>query len=235
MRAAPLISGTTWALALTLTPAIAASAQRSALREVRDWGLAGASFALVLPRDRSAAPNVRIGGGVTGYMTVYIDRAGFFGVRIDGSILGNGHSNRVAYAQGPYSYPIDMTVISFIGGLRAGPQITLGLGALQLYGFGTAGLTYVATTTTYDDHGCRCYDDSYTDWGDYHWSSEVGAGMLLRLGGPRGKVNLDLGVRRLGKAFTQYWTSGSGDDSTGPQPTELELMALHMGVTVGLR
>jgi hypothetical protein len=173
---------------------------------------------------------------MTGYMTVYIDRAGFLGVRIDGSVLANGHDNTAVYTQAPYSYPLDMTVISFLGSLRVGPQITLGLGAMQLYGFATAGLSYVATTTMYNDHGCRCYDDSYTDWGDYHWSSEAGAGMLLRLGGPSGKVNLDLGVRRLGKATAEFWTSTAGTDGSAvTQATELELMALHLGVTFGLR
>lgn len=234
MRAATLMRGLILAGSLSVTMAGAAAAQRSALREVRDWGLAGASLAVTVPVGEFAQ-HVGAGGGLDGFMSFNLDRAGLTALRVDGSILAYGHAHDIAYLSGWYSYPIGVTTTSFIASLRAGPQVTFGTGPVRLYGFGQAGFSYFATTTSFGDYDCGCGSfDEVTEHDDINLAWEAGGGLLIRLGGDRSRLLLDLGARFLHNGQAQYlpaWMVESGQ----PLQSEANLVALHIGVTVGLR
>jgi hypothetical protein len=235
MRAASLMRGMTWAVVLSISTAASATAQRWALREVREWGLAGASAAVALPVGEFAE-HVGAGGGIAGFMTVNLDRAGAIALRIDGSALAYGRATDIAYLDGPYYFPVGVTTTSFIVGLRAGPQLTLGRGPVRLYGFGQAGFSYFATTTSFGDYDCGCgwYDD-ITEQDDINWAWEAGGGMLVNVG-RTGRVMLDLGARYLRNGRAQYLPASMvGDGVALPLETQANLVALHLGVTVGLR
>ena len=211
-----------------LTITTTAQAQRRSLREVHQWGTAGASLAMSIPMGEFAE-HVGAGGGMTGFLAINLDPAGFSALRIDGSLLAYGRA--LDYWSGSYYYPA--TTTSYIVGLRAGPQITLGSGPMRLYGFGQAGFSYFVTST--DFGSCYCGgSDAVTEHDDVTLSWESGGGMLLRLGGHRGRVLLDLGARYLYNGRAQYlpaWMVESGQ----PIESEANLVALHVGVTVGLR
>lgn len=236
MRAAILKRrGMTWAVVLSISLAVPATAQRWALREVREWGLAGATAALAIPVGEFAE-HVGAGGGMTGFLTLNLDRAGITALRIDGSALAYGRATELTSLD-PYYYAVGATTTSFIVGVRAGPQVTLGSGPVRLYGFGQAGFSYFATTTSFGDYGCYCggYDD-VTEQDDFTPAWEAGGGMLVRLGGYGSRVLLDLGARYLHNGRAQYLPARMvGDGSALPLETQANLVALHLGVTVGLR
>jgi hypothetical protein len=212
-----------------LTVTSTAGAQRWALREVHQWGTAGVSAALMIPVGEFAE-HVSTGGGMTGFMAFNLDPAGFSALRIDGSFLAYGRAVDVSY--GTYYYSRGVVTTSFIAGLRAGPQITLGSGPMRLYGFGQAGFSYFATTTDFRD--CYCGgSDAVTEHDDITWGWESGGGMLLRLG-HGGRILIDLGARFQQNGRAQYlpaWLVADG----APIESEANLVALHLGVTVGLR
>lgn len=233
MRAATLIRGLTLTGALAVTFAGAAAAQRSMLREVHDWGLAGGSIALAVPVGEFAQ-HVGAGGGIDGFMSFNLDRAGLTALRVDGSILAYGRATDVAYFSSPYYYPVGVTTTSFIVSLRAGPQLTLGTGPVRLYGFGQGGFSYFATTTEFGDCGCGSYGE-FTEHDDINLAWEAGGGMLIQVGGRHGRLLLDLGARYLHNGQAHYLPAWMAGDGALPLETEANLVALHVGVTVGLR
>lgn len=236
MRAATLMRGLTVVSAFSIVIVSTAAAQRSALREVREWGLAGGSMAVAIPVG-DFAQHVGAGGGIDLFTSFNLDRAGFSALRVDGSILAYGRTNDIAYVTSPYYYPIGVTTTSFIASLRAGPQITLGTGPLRLYGFGQGGFSYFGTTTEFGDYDCGCDSfDSVTEHGDFNWAWEVGGGLLIHIGGRHGRLLLDLGARYLNNGVAQYLPARMVNDGSAlPLETEANLVAVHIGVTVGLR
>jgi hypothetical protein len=227
--------GMTWAVVLSTTVASAATAQRWALREVYERGLAGLSGAVAVPV-REFAAHVEAGGGLDGFVTVHLDRMGMVGLRVDGSLLAYGRAVDIVDLGGPYYYAVPATTTSFILSLRAGPQVTFGTGPVRLYGFGQGGFSYFVTTTTFGDYGCGCgWEDEITEHDDINLAWEAGGGLLVGLG-HSGRVMLDLGARYLRNGRAQYLPARMvGDAQALPLETQANLVALHVGVTFGLR
>jgi hypothetical protein len=236
MRAATLWRGVAALSVLAAGVSHSAAAQRSALREVRNWGLAGMSLALAVPvgefRD-----HVGEGGGIDAFMAFNLDRAGASAIRVDGSLLAYGRSYDRAFLSGPYYFPIGVTTTSFVASLRAGPQLTFGQGPAKLYGFWQGGFSYFATTTSFGDYDCGCggYDE-ITEHGDLNLAWEAGGGFLVQLGRGRHPIMLDLGARYLANGRAQYLPARFvGNGTTIPIESEANLVAIHFGVSVGLR
>ncbi len=219
MRAPAVIRGFTWAFTLLVILVVPALAQRSALREVREWGVGGLWGAMAMPRGAIANDSGPVGGGGGAFMTVALDPVGLLGIRLEGSLLAYGHDRSVT---SPFS------TTSYVAGFHAGPQITLGRGVLRPYGFGQVGISYLFTTAGRDD--CYCDDDVIGERFDWTW--ELGAGMMLRLGGPRSNVHLDLGARYL---YAEDARSTTSTPTPQPFETQANLVAVHLGVTFGLR
>jgi hypothetical protein len=223
--------GMTWVVVLSITVANAATAQRWALREVRERGFAGIAAALAMPVGEFAT-HVGEGGGLDAFVSVHLDRAGLVGLRIDGSVLAYGRAVDLGSYQSPY-YSVPTTTTSFIASLRAGPQLTFGNGPVRLYGFGQAGFSYFATTTGFSDYDCGCgYDDDITEHDDVTLAWETGGGLLVGLGR---RVMLDLGARYLWNGQAQYLPARLVNDPNGLIESQANLVALHVGVTFGLR
>lgn len=236
MRVVTVMRGLTLSGALAVGMVGAAAGQRSALREVREWGLVGASAAFAVPVGEFAE-HVGAGGGLDGFVSLNLDRAGLLALRFDGSALAYGRATDVAYLASPYSYPVGVTTTSFILSLRAGPQITLGTGPLRLYEFSQAGFSYFATTTSFGGYDCGCGSfDDITEHDDINVAWEAGGGLLMRVGGDHSRVMLDVGARYLRNGRAQYLPARMvGDGTALPLEAQANLVALHVGVTVGLR
>ncbi len=109
-------------LALVASPLFG---QRSALREVRDRGAFGADFVVAEPLGEFS----RNGDVAAGLSIFGVTNGGALALRVEGAWM--------AYDVSYQGYGVSTT--SQIGTLGAGPQLTLGKGALRFYGFATMG------------------------------------------------------------------------------------------------
>jgi hypothetical protein len=120
-----------------------------------------------------------------------------------------------------------------------GPQLTIGQGALQAYGFGTFGGSIFSTTSSVE--GSNQNNEQFastTNHSDATFSSEFGGGVLVRVS--RGQpVLLDIGARYLKNGRVTYVTkervSIVGNQLlVNPVDSEANLVVYHLGVTVGV-
>jgi len=165
-------------------------------------------------------------GGFDGFLTVPVTRSGL-GVRLEGSMLFHGGNCYNGCA---------LNTTSYIGTLRAGPQITLGTGAVRLYGLATAGFSYFSTDVN-DAYGCGCYGyDGNTLQDDFTGSWEAGGGILMTVG-RRGRVALDLGARYQDNGRATYLnnssvqSNGDGTFTVTPIRTSANLLLYHLGLS----
>ena len=228
MRAATPMRGVTWSLALALLFTTTASAQRrSGLREVTEWGVAGFSGGLALggTSQQTGGPIIEAGGG-SAFMSVFFDSWGLLSLRLEGSILAYG-GDRVTVTNS-YNEPIDVNQTTFLTGFHVGPQVTLGKGIFRPYGFGQVGFSYLFTETSRDD--CYCEGSTLQE---FDWSGQLGAGMMLKLGGSSSNTHLDVGARFLYGADSEY----SAGPSTPPSQIDRKasVSVIYLGFTFGLR
>jgi opacity protein-like surface antigen len=223
-------------LGLTLTAA-PLWGQRSALREVRNRGSAGGGLMVAVPVGEFGN-HISIAGGLDLFGALSLDRSGALSLRLDGSWLAYDHVRDAGYVSSPYySIPVDLNTTSYIASLRAGPQLTLGQGALRLYGFGLGGVSYFATETSAGGCGCDSFG-SITQYDDVTAAWEAGGGLQIKLGRGHTPVLLDLGARYLHNGRVTYLPARSlsgGATVLRPIESEANVMIYQLGVTVGLR
>lgn len=165
-------------------------------------------------------------GGFGGFLTVPVTRSGL-GLRLEGSMVFHG---------GNCYQGCDLETSSYIGTLRAGPQITLGTGRLRMYGLATAGFSYFATDVN-DRYDCGCYGyNGNTLLDDFTGSWEAGGGLQMFLGS-RGRVAIDLGARYQDNGRASYLnnasvhSNGDGTFTVTPIRTSTNLVLYHLGVS----
>lgn len=215
-------------LALTLL-ATSLEAQRrgrpayaGGLREVRDRGSVGVTLAGAEPwRDFK-----RFGDAAAG-LTLFGVTGKTLGVRIEGAYLGYGREYQ--------SYGLKTT--SSIGSLAIGPQLTLGDGALRVYGFAMLGGSLFWTSVS--DQGCGCYDDEVVFLrGDFTTNRSTGAGILLSVSG---RLALDVGLRESLHEQVRYVPAGgitdNGDGSFTVERVEtpVGMRVWHAGISFAIR
>ena len=216
-----------WTVLLVAGFASTSQAQWRGLREVEPsvGPQAGVNFMFGIPQGEFRQ-FVRSVGGFDAFITAPVTRSGL-GVRLEGSMLFHG---------GNCYYACGLETTSYIGTLRAGPQITLGTGSVRLYGLATAGFSYFATDVN-DHYGCGCYG-SYgnTLVDDFSGSWEAGGGVQMYMG-RRGRVALDLGARYQDNGRATYLTdssirsNGDGTFTVTPIRSSANLVLYHLGVS----
>jgi hypothetical protein len=222
-------------------------AQRRGLREVNEWGTAGGALALAIPTGRMGE-FVDLAGGLDGFLAVSLGRGSPLALRFEGAVMAHQLSydaGLLVVDVGPYGAGGAVSVRarsgSFITSLRAGPQLTLGGDAAQLYGVLLGGVSYFTTTygTAYYDCGCGYYDtwDDVTLSGDVTLGWETGGGLRFRLN-RRSGTWLDLGARYVRHEDARYLAAGPDVDGAslwqavrGPA----DMFVFKVGVSVGLR
>jgi hypothetical protein len=232
MCAAPVIRGVSVGLVLSLTFAGAASAQRRALREVKEWGVAGFSGAVALEEVSRTGPVATAGGGGL-FMNVALDPFGLLGLRLEGSILAYGRDGTITYTNPYNSHTLQVSRNTFLTGFHAGPQVTLGRGILRPYGFGTVGFSYLFSTTSLDYCDCIIDDDASLE--EFDWSAELGAGLMLRLGGSSSNFHLDVGARFLYGADAEFAASSTGNPTSPFFQREASVSVMYLGFSFGLK
>ena len=217
-----------WAM-LTAGVVTASQAQWRGLREVEPsvGPVAGVDLYFGVPQG-DFRQFVKSVGGFGGFLTVPVTRSGL-GVRLEGSMLFHG---------GNCYQGCGLETNSYIGTLRAGPQITMGTGQVRLYGLATAGFSYFATDVN-DRYGCGCYGyANSTLLDDFTGSWEAGGGLQMFLG-RRGRVAIDLGGRYQDNGRATYLTNssirsnGDGTFTITPIRTSANLVLYHLGVSFG--
>lgn len=184
------------------------------------------------------ADYVDYGGGGGAYLVYRPNRNGPFGVRLDFMYLNYGsQTHRYPLVPGVV---VDVTTDNQIFQFALGPQLTIGQGALQVYGFGTVGGSFFSTTSGVEgsDQTNQQFA-STTNHADATFSGELGGGILIRVS--RGlPVFLDAGARYLKNGRVTYVTKDrvtiSGNQLlVNPVNSDANLMVYHLGVSIGLR
>ncbi len=184
------------------------------------------------------ADYVEYGGGGGGYLVYRPNREGPLGLRVSAMFL--------VYGSQTHSYPlvpgivVDVTTDNQIFQLALGPQLTIGRGMLQAYGFGTVGGSFFSTTSGVEgsDQNNQQFA-STTNHSDGTFSGEVGGGVLVRVN-RRMPLFVDFGARYLKNGRVTYVTEEgvtiSGNQLVvNPVDSDANLVVYHIGVTIGLR
>ena len=173
---------------------------------------------------------VKAAGGFGAYGTLPIALRGGLALRADLSVLFHGFDS--------WSGPPAFDTESYITSLRAGPQVALRLGRVQLYGFWAGGFSYFATDANPDD-ACECaFTQTLHD--DLTWVSEVGGGVRVALGRWPSGPALDLGVRAMRNGLASYVTGGGvtqnsdGSFTVRPIRSEANLLLIQLGVSASV-
>ncbi len=199
------------------------SAQRSALREVGNRGSLGANvvFAQPLGTFRNTG-NVAAGISLWG-----VTSGGTLALRIDGGWMLYDSQNQ--------GYGI--STVSQIGTLGAGPQLTLGQGALRFYGFATIGGSLFWSSV---NSSCGCNSNYFLD-GHFTTTTSAGGGVLLGISSGRTPIAIDLGIRGVRHDRVKYVPAGGftqnpdGSFSVRQVETPVEQRIFQVGISIGLR
>ncbi len=135
-------------------------AQRSALREVHRGG--NGSFGAALVVAEPLGEFSRNGDVAAGLSIFGVTSGGLLALRVEGAWM--------AYDVSYQGYGVSTT--SQIGTLGAGPQLTLGTGALRFYGFATMGGSLFWSNASYNS--CGCYRTASHDAGGHACVSDRG-------------------------------------------------------------
>jgi len=199
------------------------SAQRSALREVGNRGSFGANVVVAQPLG-----SFRNTGNVAAGISVWgVTSGGTLALRVDGGWMLYDSQNQ--------GYGI--STISQIGTLGAGPQVTLGQGALRFYGFATVGGSLFWSSV---NSSCGCRSNYFLD-GHFTTTTSAGGGVLLGLSRGRTPIAIDLGVRGVRHDRVKYVPAGgftqNADGSFSAQQVEtpVEQRVFQVGIAIGLR
>lgn len=118
--------------------------------------------------------------------------------------------------------------------------MVLARGPIQPYLHASAGLSYFVTSSSVDDNdGYGPYLET-TNYSDLVFGWKFGGGLRLRVGGGHNPIYLDFGVERHDNGIANYLTSGDivdnpdGSITLYPNRSEADLIAFHVGVSVGL-
>jgi len=198
--------------------------QRSALREVHDHGAFGADFIVAQPLGEFSH-NGDVAGGLQ-----------IFGVTGGGPLALRVEANWMAYDTQYQGYGV--STVSQIGSLGAGPQLTIGGGALRFYGFATMGGSLFWSNASFQSCGC-----SGSDWLDGHttWMRSAGGGLLLGITAGHTPIAIDVGMRGVRNDRVTYVPSGGltqnpdGTFSARQVTTPVDLRVYQIGVSIGIR
>ena len=193
-------------------------AQRGGLREIGVGSAWHLGFAVAEPVGQFA----RFVGVHPGLEAAFTS-GGPVGVRLEGSMLVYGSTRYLVPAGWGYAYAYKTD--NLISSLGVGPQLTLGRGALRLYGYGTVGVGYFATVTSADGCGCGY---TTTEYDDVAFARTAGAGLQIALSRRRPWF-LDLSARYIRHGRVSYL---SGDQVV---ESDANLVVYRLGMSFGRR
>jgi hypothetical protein len=171
-----------------------------------------------------------------------LDPDGIFGVRVNAGIVNYGHERfRVPLSETIGGRVlVDVTTSNNIAFLGVGPHLGVPDGSLRPYAHGFAGVSYLYTSSSVA--GTR-YDESFastTNFDDVTFAWGGGAGVYVPLRGGVSPISLDLGLSYRNAGRADYLREGDIQDNPDgsitlfPNRSDTDLLAFHVGVTVGI-
>ncbi|MFQ6045429.1 MAG: hypothetical protein ACE5PT_03590 [Gemmatimonadales bacterium] len=232
-----LIRGGVAALALAVAVTSAGEAQR---RSPAPQGLLGINGSVLRPvgefRDF-----VDWGGGLGLYGVFHLDRGGTIGIRLDGSFMVYGHESFEApFSETIHRVRLEVNTDNAIVSLGIGPQLSLDLGRLRPYAYGTAGFSYFATVSSVRGTDSSEGFASTTNFDDATLALGGGGGLLVRVKGGPHPVSIDLAVQGIYNGEAEYLREGGIRENANGSLTLLPIVSqannvtFKFGVAVGL-
>jgi hypothetical protein len=179
------------------------------------------------------------GGGAS--VHVPLGRTGVFGLRFDSEIASYGHES---YFVGitplvPDAY-VDVTTSNLLVTSGIGPQLTLTLDAVRIYGFGTIGLGWFGTVSSVSDHGWSNHGlGSSVNFDDFTYAVSGGGGISLALTRGRPQVLLNFATKLTNYGDVTYLTEGrlrenyDGSLTVYPLRSDVTIHSYRLGISLG--
>jgi opacity protein-like surface antigen len=226
--------------------AIAASpvfAQDVDLRPVR--ARAGGAFTIASPTGEFA-DYVGTGWGLNGHFTLGLAAEGALGLRFGAGFINYGNETKTVCLSQTVGcrITVDLTTSNNIGYANLGPELAVPVGPVQPYVNLSAGFSYFATMSSVKGTANVGGDDfaNTTNFDDFTFAWQAGAGLRIALPVRRTPVAIDLGLRYHTNGEAEYLREGGIEDDpvTGaitlhPIRSEANLVAINIGVTAGIR
>lgn len=215
-----------------------------------------------IPGAPAGPPRSYIGGGLTltqpvGEFSHFVDEAigfgasfvyrfgsaGVLGLRADGDFINYGRERRAVLISSTIGGRItaDLETNNNIGSFGIGPQVTLPLGFVQPYGYGTGGFSYFNTVSSLKERRGGNEILSTTNFDDAVLSWSAGGGLYIPVTHGRTPIAIDLGARFRRNSDVQYLREGDIEDLPGgnirisPVRSDADFVVYHLGISVGLR
>jgi hypothetical protein len=180
--------------------------------------------------------NVKQAAGVQGHVLLRLDRHGRAAIRLQGGWLNYGHeSQRICLASTPgCRVAANVTTANGILSWGVGPQLSLPLGPVRVFGYGLVGVSRVATVSGIGGGlvpDIVAGDENFGDSG-LSWSSGVGLQLPVRR-----SSSIDVGVAYQGNGRRSYLLSGGVTDNADGslafdiRRSNADLFAIRAGVT----
>jgi len=181
------------------------------------------------------------GGGI--HYLLRVDRDGWLALRADASLINYGHERQRVILSPTVGGRIGLDLVTdnnlaFFG---AGPQIGVPTGAIRPYANGFAGVSYIFTESSVRGTSSGESFASTTNFDDSSFAYGGGGGLYIPVSHGRNPVSLDLGVTYRHNGAAEYLREGDitdnpdGSITLHPVFSETNLLAFHVGVSVGLR
>jgi hypothetical protein len=196
-----------------------------------------------------------VAGDPVGELALYIDQG--FGAQLDGAIPLNtdgtfrlrmdlgflvyGHE-RLQYC---YTVPVgcrvaaELVTTNNIVYAGIGPELAFTMGPFEPYVFGTAGVSYFTTISSFNEEWGYDWSET-TNYSDVVMARKLGSGFRLRVNrGPR-PVSLDFGFERHWNGIADFLTEGDivdnpdGSVTLYPNRSVADLTTFRFGVTFGV-
>ncbi len=184
---------------------------------------------------------VGTGYGLSGNLTVFVDRGHHAGLRFWGSWIEYGRTTeRLPLSPTLPGLTVDLTTSNDILSFGVGPEFHLPMGAFQPYLQGGIGIADFATTTSVEGSNNSNPFASSTNFNDWTFAWYWGGGIMYLVSRGRTPVYLDGGVRFEGHGQTRYLregsiqSNGSGGVILNPVESQTDLLLIHFGVQLGL-
>lgn len=222
-------------------PASAAAQNDIDVRPVRAH--AGGAFTIASPAGEFG-DYVSTGWGVAGHFTLGLAGEGAFGLRADAGYINYGREKkRVCLSQTVgCRIQVDLTTSNDIFYFNLGPEFALPAGPVRPYANLSGGFAWFATVSSVE--GTSSSDDDFartTNFDDITFAWQAGTGLRIALPWGDSPVFLDLGVRYHTNGEAEYLREGGiidnpdGTITLNPIRSETNLLAIHIGVTAGIR
>lgn len=183
---------------------------------------------------------VGTGYGLSGNVTLFVDRGRRAGFRFWGSWIEYGRTTeRVPLSPTLPGLDVDLTTSNDIISFGVGPELHLAVGKFRPYLTGGIGVSDFATTTSVEGSNNSNPFASSTNFNDWTFAWYGGGGMMYLISNGNTPVYLDGGVRFEGHGETRYLQEGSikSDGSGGviisPVQSQTDLLLIHLGVQLG--